>query len=107
MIDDEKKQPDYEDTTIMSKEEVHDYEGVTLGEDGREEKQERHEPEMEGIHIHVFNPRKWPLWKKILYGAIALGILAVLIMIFWFFLMGAGYILLALLLVYFIRKLFF
>lgn len=52
----------HEEPRVMSKDDVHDYEGLTLNEDGKEEKKE--DDEGYTIHIRRFSLKDIPLWKK-------------------------------------------
>ena len=61
----------HEEPRVMSRDDVHDYEGLTLNEDGKEEKQE--EEDGYTIHIRRFSLKNIPFWKKALF---ALGLVA-------------------------------
>ena len=70
MNDDHKNKEDTEvreEPRVMTKDDVHDYQGLTLNEDGQEEKKE--EEEGYTIHIRSFSLKKIPLWKKALFAA--------------------------------------
>lgn len=61
----------HEEPRVMSRDDVHDYQGLTLNEDGKEEKQE--EEDGYTIHIRRFSLKNIPFWKKALF---ALGLVA-------------------------------
>lgn len=87
----------------MSREDVHDYHGITLTEDGREE--EREMPRS-GIHFHVFSLSAIPWWKKVLWGAALAGAVVVLLALAWFLMIGAVVAAGALLLLYLVKRFF-
>jgi hypothetical protein len=106
MMDEERKQDVPGNPEVMSRQESESYTGITLGEDGKEEKRE--DPwESSHTHIHIFSWSALPLWKKALYGAIGVVCIGLFLMVAWFFLMGAGVIIGALLVLYLIRKILF
>ena len=52
----------HEEPRVMSRDDVHDYEGLTLNEDGKEEKKE--EEDGYTIHIRRFSLKTFPSGKK-------------------------------------------
>lgn len=52
----------HEEPRVMSRDDVHDYEGLTLNEEGKEEKKE--EEDGYTIHIRRFSLKNIPFWKK-------------------------------------------
>lgn len=98
----------HEEPRTMSDDEVHDYNGLTLNEQGEEEKKE--EPEDDGftIHIHSFSLHDIPWWKKALFvlgAAVCFGIFILLtIAAAWIFLVGGAIVLGAALILYLVRK---
>lgn len=58
-----------EEPRVMSREDVHEYRGLTLNESGEEERKEAPHTEMGGFHVHVFSPSAMPWWKKALFWA--------------------------------------
>ena len=85
----------------MSREDVHDYRGITLTEDGREEKQNTSGG---GIHFHVCSLSAVPWWKKVLWGAALAGAAVVFLTLAWFLMIGAVVIAGAFLLMYLVRR---
>lgn len=85
----------------MSHEDVHDYRGITLTADGREEERETSDG---GIYFHAFSLSAIPLWKKVLWGAALAGAAVVFLMLAWFVMIGAVVIAGAFLLVYLFRR---
>lgn len=96
----------HEEPRVMSRDDVHDYEGLTLNEDGKEEKQEE-----EGgytIHIRRFSLKDIPLWKKILFGAGLAACAAVFLLLAvaaaYFMVVGGAIILVAGAIIYLLKK---
>ena len=71
----------HEEPQVMSETDVHDFQGLTLNENGQEERSQEQmdwddAAKQEGIHvIHIHS---LPLWKKILYGTAFIGFLMLL-----------------------------
>lgn len=89
-----------EEPRPMSEEDVHDYNGLTLNQDGEEERP--HEDET--IHVEVFDIHKIPFWKKAL---IVLAIIAVLVLgvaVAWVFVLAGGVVFVALLIMYLLKR---
>ncbi len=85
----------------MSHEDVHDYRGITLTEDGREEERDTAGG---GIHFHVCSLSAIPWWKKVLWGAALAGAAVVLLALAWFLMVGAAVVAGAFLLLYLVRR---
>lgn len=109
MNDDHKNKEDTEvreEPRVMTKDDVHDYQGLTLNEDGQEEKKE--EEEGYTIHIRSFSLKKIPLWKKALFaaGLAACAIIFIMLAIAaaYFFVVGGAIVLIAGGVVYLLKK---
>lgn len=90
----------------MSEEEIHEYRGLTLGEDGREEWRQnsgREEPS-QGFRFRVYTTASMPWWKKALYLGAGAALVAAFLVVAWFFLLGGLVVAGAAAAVYFIRK---
>lgn len=85
-MDDHKNGVPGEEPRVMSREDVHDYRGITLSESGEEECRE--EPGRGGFHVHVFSPSAMPWWKKGLFWGAAAAVIALFLVAAWFFLVG-------------------
>ena len=85
----------HEEPQVMSETDVHDFQGLTLNENGQEERR-----------IHVIHIHSLPLWKKILYGTAFIGFLMLLAVAVWFAFVGFGAILAVAALVYVVSRLF-
>ena len=83
----EDKKSDYtevhEEPRRMSEEDVKDYHGLTLNEQGEEY---RKEAPQGGIHIEFIDVKAIPWWKKALYIAGIIAFLAIVLAVAWFFL---------------------
>ena len=97
----------HEEPRVMSENDVHDYQGLTLNEDGEEEKKE----EPSGgftIHVESFDFKTMTLWKKALFflgGAACVGAFLLLAVVAaGIFVIGGGIILAAGCILYLIRK---
>lgn len=77
-----------EEPRVMSREDVHEYRGLTLNESGEEERKEAPPTEMGGFHVHVFSPSAMPWWKKALFWGAAAAAVALILVVAWFFLLG-------------------
>lgn len=106
MNDDHKNKEDTEvreEPRVMTKDDVHDYQGLTLNEDGQEEKKEGYT-----IHIRSFSLKKIPLWKKALFaaGLVACAIIFIMLAIAaaYFFVVGGAIVLIAGGVVYLLKK---
>ena len=99
MIDDRKSEnvePNQEEPKVMSDQERDNFHGLTLNEDGR-----RDDPEEDTeIRIHFVDIKKIPLWKKILFVAIAL-------VMAWFFMLGGAAVFALGLIIYLLKKYIF
>ena len=97
----------HEEPRTMSDDEVHDYNGLTLNEQGEEEKKE--EPD-DGftIHIHSFDIHHIPWWKKALIAVGAVACFGIFILLAiataWIVLVGGAIVLGAALILYLVRK---
>ncbi|WP_299142377.1 hypothetical protein [uncultured Dialister sp.] len=96
----------HEEPRVMSKDDVHDYQGLTLNEEGKEEKKE--DDEGYTIHIRSFSLKKIPLWKKILFGA-GLAACAVVFLLLavaaaYFMVVGGAIVLVAGAIIYLLKK---
>lgn len=101
----------HEEPRTMSEDDVRDYHGLTLNENGEEE---RTGPESDGdihmgnVHVHVVNPESLPLWKKVLFGLICVAAVAVFLVFAlaaaWVFAIGGAVIFAAGVILYFLRK---
>ena len=85
----------------MSREDVRDYDGLTINEAGQEE---RREETGSGIHVRVVSLSAMPWWKKALYGAVIVAAAAVMLMLTWFFLVGGLVVAGALAILYVLRR---
>ena len=92
----EDKKSDYtevhEEPRRMSEEDVKDYHGLTLNEQGEEY---RKEAPQGGIHIEFIDVKAIPWWKKALYIAGIIAFLAIVLAVAWFFLVWGAVIFLA------------
>jgi hypothetical protein len=82
--EDQKTTEFHEEARTMSRDDVHHYEGVTLDEQGREEKDDI----SSGFHIRIHAYEGQPWWKKVLLMAAAAGCILLFLSVFGFFLMG-------------------
>lgn len=87
-MDDYRNSPDWDEPRVMSREDVHEYRGLTLNESGEEDRRETPRPEMGGFHVHVFSPSAMPWWKKALFWGAAAAAVALILVVAWFFLVG-------------------
>ena len=72
---------------VMSRDDVNDYDGLTLNEQGE---QEERSAEDSFIHIYMIHIHELPWWKKLLGGlGIAVFILLGLVLVWLFFIYGA------------------
>ena len=86
---------------VMSRDDVNDYDGLTLNEQGE---QEERSAEDSFIHIYMIHIHELPWWKKLLGGlGIAVFILLGLVLVWLFFIYGA-IVLATVAIIYFIRK---
>ena len=93
----------HEEPQVMSETDVHDFQGLTLNENGREQMDWDDAAKQAGIHvIHIHS---LPLWKKILYGAAFIGFLMLLAVAVWFAFVGFGAILAVAALIYVVSRL--
>lgn len=96
----------HEEPRVMSKDDVHDYQGLTLNEEGKEEKKE--DDEGYTIHIRRFSLKDIPLWKKILFGASLAACAAIFLMLAiaaaYFIVVGGAIVLVAGAVVYLLKK---
>lgn len=85
---------------VMSRDDVNDYDGLTLNEQGEQE-----ERSAEDSFIHIYDSiHELPWWKKLLGGlGIAVFILLGLVLVWLFFIYGA-IVLATVAIIYFIRK---
>ena len=61
----------HEEPQVMSETDVHDFQGLTLNENGQEERSREQmdwDDAAKQAGIHVIHIHSLPLWKKILYG---------------------------------------
>lgn len=104
----EDKKSDYtevhEEPRRMSEEDVKDYHGLTLNEQGEEY---RKEAPQGGIHIEFIDVKAIPWWKKALYIAGIIAFLAIVLAVAWFFLVWGAVIFLAGVIVYFLKNICF
>ena len=91
----------HEEPRVMSDEDVRDYHGLTLNEQGEEERKE--EPH-QGIHIEVVDLKTIPWWKKALYIAGIIAFLALVLAVAWFFVVWGALLFLAGAVVYLLKK---
>lgn len=101
----EDKKSDYtevhEEPRRMSEEDVKDYHGLTLNEQGEEY---RNKEPQEGIHIEFIDVKSIPWWKKTLYIAGIIAFLAIVLAVAWFFVVWGAVIFLAGAIVYLLKK---
>lgn len=104
----EDKKSDYtevhEEPRRMSEEDVKDYHGLTLNEQGEEY---RKEAPQSGIHIEFIDVKAIPWWEKALYIAGIIAFLAIVLAVAWFFLVWGAVIFLAGVIVYFLKRYLF
>ena len=94
----------HEEPRRMSDEDVKDYQGLTLNENGE---RDSYREEASGVHIEFISWKEFPWWKKALWiaaGAIFLGMAAVAA---WFFFLWGAVIFLAGGIVYLLKKYIF
>ena len=91
----------HEEPRRMSDEDVREYHGLTLNEQGEEERKE--EPH-ESIHIEFVDIKTIPWWKKALYIAGIVAFLALVLAVAWFFGVWGALIFLAGAVVYLLKK---
>ena len=96
--------PDGEEPRVMSREDVHEYRGLTLNESGEEERREEPRAQTGGFHVHVFSPSAMPWWKKALFWGAAAAAVALILVVAWFFLVGGFFIAALIGAAYLIRK---
>ncbi len=108
MIDDKNSTNEttvHEEPRRMSDEDVRDYHGLTLNEQGEEERKEDPAGEFsEGIHVHFVDVKSIPWWKKALYIAAIVAFLAIVLAVAWFFIVWGAVIFLAGVIVYLLKK---
>lgn len=89
----------------MSEEEVRDYHGLTLNEDGRQEQNGKEEREnIHFVHIEKVSIRKFPFWKKALFTACLIVALASFFAVAWVLFLAAGIIFIGYWLLRFLRR---
>ena len=95
----------HEEPRVMSRDDVHDYEGLTLNEDGKEEKKEE---DGYTIHIRRFSLKNIPLWKKALFALGLVACAAIFLMLAiaaaYFIVVGGAIVLVAGAMVYLLKK---
>lgn len=90
-----------EEPRVMSPNDVNDYSGLTLNEQGE---QEERSAEDSFVHIHTIRIHELPWWKKLLgVLGIAAFILLGLVLVWLFFIYGA-IVLATVAIIYFVRK---
>lgn len=96
----------HEEPRIMTEDDVHEYQGLTLDENGEEEKKKEKDEFV--IRIHSFSLHHMPWWKKGLYLAGTAAFLCVFLFLAiaaaWVFVIGGGIALAAFFIMYVIRK---
>lgn len=98
----------HEEPQVMSETDVHDFQGLTLNENGQEERSREQmdwDDAAKQAGIHVIHIHSLSLWKKILYGAAFIGFLMLLAVVVWFAFVGFGAILAVAALVYVVSRL--
>ena len=83
----------HEEPQVMSETDVHDFQGLTLNENGQEERSQEQmdwDDAAKQAGIHVIHIHSLPLWKKILYGAAFIGFLMLLAVAVWFALLAVA-----------------
>lgn len=104
MNEDYKNEAPEESPRVMSREDVHEYRGLTLNESGEEERKE--ENVRSGFHVHVVgNTSAMPWWKKALFWGAA-AVVAVFLAVAWFFIVGGMILAGAAALIYFLKRYF-
>ena len=97
----------HEEPRTMSEGEVHDYNGLTLNEQGEEEKKESDDDGFT-IHIRSFDIHRIPWWKKALFAVGAVACFGIFILLAiataWIVLVGGAIVLGAALILYLVRK---
>ena len=76
-----------EEARRMSREDVHGYEGITLSEDGNEERRE--EKTTGNVRFYSVNFSEAPFWKKILWLSFAGVVMAGFFLVAGVFMVGA------------------
>lgn len=105
MNEDYKNEAPEESPRVMSREDVHEYRGLTLNESGEEERKE--ENVRSGFHVHVVgNTSAMPWWKKALFWGAAAAVVAVFLTVAWFFIVGGMILAGAAALIYFLKRYF-
>ncbi len=96
----------HEEPRVMSKDDVHDYQGLTLNEDGKEEKKEQEDGYT--IHIRRFSLKNIPFWKKALFALGLVACAAIFLMLAiaaaYFIVVGGAIVLVAGAVVYLLKK---
>ena len=105
MIENEKKTNFAEEPRVMSTHDVKDYEGITLNEQGEEDYQAEGTWENSHAQVRVIRINDLPLWKKVLYGIVAIGVLIALEIFAWFAFLWFGVIAVVGSILYFLRRL--
>ena len=90
----------HEEPRVMSRDDVHDYEGLTLNEDGKEDGYT--------IHIRRFSLKNIPFWKKALFALGLVACAAIFLMLAiaaaYFIVVGGAIVLVAGAVVYLLKK---
>lgn len=86
---DEEIRQETEEPQVMSKEDVHDYQGLTLSENGTQE--ERQSPRgYTYVHFQTVEIKEIPWWKKALFLAGAAVVMGLIVVLLWFFFLGGA-----------------
>lgn len=104
-MSEDSRQHSVEELHVMTKEDVHDYGGVTLNENGTEEERQDTSEQHTYIKFHTIGIKAIPWWKKILFSAVAVVFVALVVMAFWFFFLGVGLFFIVAAIVYMIIRL--
>ncbi len=98
----------HEEPRRMSEEDVNDYRGLTLNENG-EQARTSYEEESPGagIHVQFFDLKAIPWWKKAMWIAAAVVFLILAAVVAWFFFLWAAIVFLAGAVVYLLKKYIF
>lgn len=105
MIENEKKTNFEEEPRVMSTHDVKDFEGITLNEQGEKDYQAEGTWENSHAQVRVIRINDLPLWKKVLYGIVAIGVLIALAIFAWFAFLWFGVIAVVGSILYFLRRL--
>ncbi len=98
----------HEEPRRMSEEDVNDYRGLTLNENGEQDRNSSEEEfQTAGIRVQFFDLKAIPWWKKAMWIAAAMAFLVLVAVMAWFFFLWSGVVFLAGGIVYLLKKYIF